>query len=133
MANGIYGYAKQAYPFPNILGDNIKVVLTRGYAPDYAADQFLADITGAGGTLVATSANLGTKTWVNGLFKAANITFSAVPAGAACDYLILYHDTGAAATSELLCGISSGVTNLPVTPVGVDIDVVWAAGGIFQL
>jgi hypothetical protein len=133
MANGIYNYAKQAYSFPNITTDNIKVALTRGYSPNFSSNQFLSDITGGGGTIVASSPNLSGKTWVGGLFNASGITFSAVPAGAACDHLVLYYDTGVPGSSVLLCALDSGFTGLPVTPDGSDIVVTWAAGGIFQL
>lgn len=131
MANGIYSYAKEAYGFPGIITDDIKVVLTRTYAPTFATDQFLSDITLA--YRVAISPNLASKTFTGGLLKAAVTTFTAVGAGAACDFLILYWDTGVAATSVLLCGLDTGFTGLPVTPDGSDIVVTWVAGGIFQL
>lgn len=131
MANGIYQLSKQNYGFPNLLVDNIKVVLTRGYAPVYGVHEFLTSIVA--GSRVATSANLGGKTFTLGVFDAGNVTFAAVPAGLACDYLIIYQDTGVDATSRLLCGLDTGFAGLPVTPDGSDIQVTWAAGGIFAL
>lgn len=132
MANFVYPKALEAYPFPSILTDNIKVLLARGYTPTSATDQYLSDI--AGGSQIASTANLGTKTFALGLFKAAATTFGVVGAGAACQALVIYHDTGVAATSELLCYIDTSYTGLPVTPDGLNsITITWPAGGIFQI
>lgn len=131
MANGIYKLAKENYDFPDILTDDIKVVLTRDYSPDFNTDEFLSDILLA--SRVTTSGNLIGKTFTLGVFDASNIVFSVVPAGDPCDYLIIYSDTGVAATSRLLCGLDTGIDGLPITPDGTNINVVWAAGGIFSL
>jgi hypothetical protein len=132
MANFVYPLALEAYPFPNILADDIKVLLTRGYTPVAATDQFLADIPG--GEQVANTGNLGTKTFPLGVFKAASTTFGVVGAGAVCQGLVVYHDTGVAATSELLCFIDTSYTGLPVTPDGLNsITITWPAGGIFAI
>lgn len=131
MANGIYKLAKQSYDFTSILTDDIKVVLTRSYAPNFTTDEFLSDILLA--NRVATSPNLGGKTFALGVFDANDTGFSAVPIGAPCDYLIIFVDSGAAATSRLLCGLDTGFTGLPVTPTGATISIFWAAGGIFGL
>lgn len=107
--------------------DNIKIVLTRSYTPNLTTDQFLSNVTGGGGTLVATSGNLTGKTVVNGVADADDVTFTAVAAGAACDYIIGYKDTGVAGTSPLIFAINSA-TNLPVTPNGGDITCAFDAG-----
>lgn len=132
MANFVYPKALEFYPFPNILTDNIKVLLTRGYTPVSATDRYLSVI--AGGSQVASTANLATKTFALGLFTAAGTTFGVVAVGAACQSLVLYHDTGVAATSELLCYIDTSYTGLPVTPDGLNsITITWPAGGIFAI
>lgn len=131
MANAIYGLAKQYYSFPDLLADDVKVVLTRAYVPNFAAHEFLTDIAGA--SQVAISPNLGGKTFTLGVFDANNTTFTAVPVGLACDYLIIYVDTGLPGTSPLICGLDTGFAGLPVTPDGSDIQVTWAAAGIFGL
>ena len=95
-----------------------------------AAHDFLDDVPLA--ARVATSPNLGSKTFANGLFDAADTTFTAVT-GDVSEALIIYVDTGAAATSRLVAFFDTGVTGLPVTPNGGDINVVWNASGIFQL
>ncbi len=132
MANFVYPKALEFYSFPAILTDNIKVLLARGYTPVSATDRYLAIIPG--GSQVASTPNLGTKTFALGLFVAANVSFGVVAAGAACQALVLYHDTGVAATSELLCYIDTSYTGLPVTPDGVNsITITWPGGGIFQI
>lgn len=132
MANFVYPLALEAYPFPSILTDDIKVLLTRGYTPTAATDQFLAIIPG--GQQIANTGNLGTKTFALGVFKAAATTFGVVAAGAACQGLVVYHDTGVQATSELLCFIDTSYTGLPVTPDGLNsITITWPAGGIFAI
>jgi len=131
MANGIYQLSKQNYSFPGILAGDIKVVLTRGYVPNFGTHEFLSDI--AAPNRISTSPNLGGKTFTLGVFDANNVAFIAVPAGLACNYLILYQDTGLAATSRLLCGLDTGFAGLPVVPDGSDIQITWAVGGIFAL
>jgi hypothetical protein len=109
---------------------NIKVVLVD--LADYtysAAHEFLSDV--ASGGRVATSGNLATKTVSasDGTFDADDVTLSAVT-GDQSEALIIYHDTGSAATSRLIAFIDTGVTGLPVTPNGGDITITWNASGI---
>ena len=117
MTTALYDKARESFLSQNPAidwdTDNIKVALVRGYTYS-AAHQFLSDITGGGGgTIVATSGNLASKTVTSGVADAADITFTAVSAGAACQYLIIYKDTGVAATSPLICAIDNytGMTN----------------------
>jgi uncharacterized protein YigE (DUF2233 family) len=46
---------------------------------------------------------------------------------------VIYIDTGTAGTSPLVAYIDTGVTGLPVTPNGGNINVTWNASGIFAL
>jgi hypothetical protein len=113
--------------------DNIKAVLVDHGTdtPVPATDTFLSDITA--GARIATSANLGSKTVTAGVADAADITFSAV-SGASVESIVIYKDTGSAATSRLIAYIDSA-TGLPVTPNGGDITVQWDNGAnkIFKL
>ena len=134
MANAVYPIWKQELlqgTANTSLTGNIKAVLID--LADYtysAAHDFLDDVPVA--ARVATSPNLASKTFVNGLFDAADTTFSAVT-GDVSEALILYVDTGSAATSRLVAFFDTGVTGLPVTPNGGDINVQWNVSGIFQL
>jgi hypothetical protein len=135
MANAIYPKFKQALLDSSTnadLNDNtVKVALIDTADEAYnAADEFLSDVTGAG--IVGTAQTIGTTTVTTGLFDGDNVTFSAVT-GDPCEALIIYIDTGVAATSRLVAFIDTGVTGLPVTPNGGDITITWNASGIFQL
>lgn len=137
MANALYDLGRQGFLDGSIDWDTdtIKVVLVRGYTVNLATHQFLSDVTGGGGgTIVATSAALGSKTVAAGVADAADVTFTAVASGAAIPYIIVYKDTGTATTSRLIAYIDTA-TNLPVTPNGGDIVVQWdnAANRIFKL
>jgi hypothetical protein len=134
MANAIYPLWKEALlqgSSDSTLNGNVKAILVDLADYSYSsAHNFLDDVTG--GAIVATSANLGTKTYTNGLFDAANASFTAVT-GDQSEAVILYIDTGSAATSRLVAFFDTGVTGLPVTPNGGDINLNFNASGIFQL
>ena len=76
---------------------------------------------------------LTTQTTDKGVADADDLTFTTVT-GDQVESLILYKDTGVEATSTLLVFIDNA-TGLPVTPSGVDIDIVWSDGidKIFRL
>lgn len=124
MANAIYPKWKeaviQASANSSLAGD-VKAILVDTADYTYsAAHDFLDDVPG--GAIVATSGNLGTKTYTNGTFDTADFTFTAVT-GDVSEALIIYIDTGSAATSRLVCYRDTSVTGLPVTPNGGDITV----------
>ena len=135
MANALYGLGRQAILEGDIaiLTDNIKCVLvdTATYSVSIDADDFLDDI--GAGERVATSGNMASKTSTLGVFDAADITFTAVT-GDVSEALVIYKDTGVAATSKLIAYIDTA-TGLPVTPNGGDITVTFDSGAnkIFKL
>lgn len=138
MANAIYGKARELFLNGDIdwANDNIKVVLVdtaggTGYTVSIDADDYLADIPAD--ARVATSGNLGTKSSTLGVADAADVTFSAVT-GAVSEVLVVYKDSGDAATSPLIAYIDTA-TGLPVTPNGGDITITWDSGAnkIFKL
>jgi hypothetical protein len=112
---------------------SIKVALVRGYTFT-ASHKFVSDVTGAGGTLVATSGALGSKTVTNGVADAADVTFIAVTAGAAIPALIVFQssaNTGGAdvaTTAQRLIAYIDTATGLPVTPNGQNITISWDNG-----
>ena len=73
-----------------------------------------------------TPITLGSKTSTLGVLDAADITFSAV-SGSAIGAIILYKDTGSAASSPLILYLDTA-TGLPITPNGGDIIVQWDSG-----
>lgn len=132
MANALYPKWKESLlqiSANNGLNGTAKVALIDTGTYTYsAAHQFHSSLSG----IVNTPATLGTKTYTNGVFDAADVTFSAVT-GATVEALVIYIDTGVSGTSPLVAYIDTGVTGLPVTPNGGDITVTWNASGIFAL
>lgn len=115
----------------NLTTLNLKVVLVDTGAYTYsAAHDFLDDI--AVGARIATSGNLASKTVTSGTFDAADITITAV-SGTTVEALVIYNDTGTAATSNLIAYMDTGVTGLPFTPNGGDVTIQWSGSGIFAL
>jgi hypothetical protein len=135
MANAIYPKFKAALftqaANSNLSTGDVKVALIDTADETYdAADEFLSDITGAG--IVDTSGNLVSKTFTSGLFDAADPVFAAA-SGDPSEALLIYIDTGVAATSRLVAWIDTGVTGLPVTPNSGDINIWFNASGIWQM
>lgn len=99
-------------------------------AATLSTDQFYSSVSGVAGTPVT----LASKTYTDGILDAADVTFTAVSNGSVtCEALVFYIDTGTAATSPLVAYLDTGITNMPVTPNGGNIDVTWNASGIFAL
>ena len=135
MASALYPKFKEALLGGDIdlAAVNVKAVLVdTADAPYNSANTFLGDLNAAG--RVVTSGNLGTKTITNGTFDAADITFTAA-SGDPVEAIVLFVDTGVAATSNLICFIDTvaGPSPLSITLNGGDVNVQWAAGGIFSL
>jgi hypothetical protein len=133
MANAIYPKYKEALldGLTNIdINDGtVKVALVDTGTYSYnAAHDFYDDVSG----VVGTPQTINNTTVTNGLFDGDDVTFTAV-SGPSVEALIIYIDTGVAATSRLVAYIDTGVTGLPVTPNGGNISITWNASGIFQL
>lgn len=138
MANALYDLGRQSFLEGSIawLTDSIKAVLVNisggHYAVNLATDQFLSAI--ASGDRIATSANLTGKTSAAGVADATDVTWAAVTNGASVGAIVLYKDTGNAATSPLIAYLDI-VTGLPLTASGADITVAFDNGAnkIFKL
>lgn len=134
MANALYPKWKEALLSAEANADldgTLKAVLID--AADYtysAAHDFLDDV--AAGARVGTPQTLGSKTYTDGVLDAADVLFPAVT-GDPCEAILLYLDSGVEGTSRLVAYIDTGVTGLPVTPSGGDIEIQWHASGIFAL
>ena len=133
MANALFPRWKQALleftANNNLSTGTVKVALvTAGYTYS-GTHQYYSSVSAS---VIGTPQTLGTKTFTNGVFDAANVLFTAVT-GAQVVSLVIYIDTGSAATSPLVAFIDTGVTNLPVTPNGGDIAITWNPSGIFSL
>jgi hypothetical protein len=133
MANALYPkWKEQLLQFTannNLSAGTVKVALvTSGYTYS-SSDQFYSSVSAS---VVGTPQTIGSKTFTNGVFDGGDVTFTAVT-GSQVTRLVIYIDTGSAATSPLVAYIDTSVTNLPVTPNGGDISITWNASGIFAL
>jgi len=134
MANAIYPLYKQALldASANVdLNDStVKVALIdTGVYPYNGAHEFFSSVSG----VVGTPQTINNTTVTNGLFDGDNVTYTAVPGTTSVEALLIYIDTGTAATSRLVAWLDTSVTGLPVTTNGGDITITWDASGIFQL
>lgn len=88
---------------------------------------FLSDISAG---VIATSAALSNQTFVDGVLDADDGTvLTDGGGGASGEYLVLYADTGNAATSRLIV-CSDDATGLPLTLDGVNDSISYNASGI---
>jgi hypothetical protein len=133
MANALYPKWKEAIEQATAnssLSGTVKVALVDTGTYTYsAAHEFYSSVSAA---VIGTPQTLGSKTFTDGVFDAADVTYSTV-SGNTVEALVIYIDTGTAGTSRLVAYIDTGVTGLPVTPNGGDINVQWNASGIFAL
>ena len=132
MANLLYPKWKEALlqaSANSSLTGTVKVALVDTGTYTYSAShEFLSSLSG----VVGNAQTIGTKTYTNGVFDGADVTYTAVT-GATVEALVFYIDTGTAGTSRLVAYIDTGVTNLPITPNGGDINLSFNVAGIFAL
>jgi hypothetical protein len=135
MANVLYPKFKEAClgSGGTLPGGDVRVILVD--LADYtynATHEFLTSVVA--GARVAVSPSLGSKVITNGIFSAGNTTFTAVT-GDQSEALVLYLHTGTDGTSRLIAFLDTGITGMPVTPNGGDINVNWDTGAnkIFAL
>lgn len=137
MANAIYPKWKQAImgcvANASLLGGNLKAMIVDGDAYAYsAAHEFLASVPA--GARIAISAVMGGVTLTDGVLDANDALFTAVT-GPVSEIVMLFLDTGNESTSRLVAYMDTGYTNLPLTPVGGNVQIVWDDGAnkIFKL
>jgi hypothetical protein len=127
MANALYtkGKEKMLSGAIDFTTATIKAaLLNSSYTPNLATDEFLTTVTTY---VLNTSQTLTSKTVTGGALDAADVTWTAVTAGATAKYVALYKDTGSAATSPLLALIDT-ITGFPLATNGADITVQWDNG-----
>ncbi len=141
MANAVFPKAKEGFLDGGIDLDTavIKVALVRGYTYS-SSHEFVSDVT-ATGTLHATSAALSSIDVANGVFDAADVTFT-TPSTDSNDHSLLIFQSSAvgggsdvaASSQRVIAWIDTG-TGIPIKPAGGDITVVWDNGSnkIFSL
>lgn len=134
MANKLYPKTKKQLLQAGIdlSALNIRAILidTGAYTYDDAHD-FLDDIPA--GARIAISGNLtGKVLGDDGSFDSDDPTITAV-SGASIEAIVLYVHTGTENTSRLIMYQDTGVTGLPLTPDGSDVQITVDAAGWFVL
>jgi hypothetical protein len=145
MANALYELGREGFLAGEIDWNTavIKANLYSGYTPNLNTHKFISDVTGAGGTARGTAQTLTSPTVTLGVADAADITFTAVAAGAAIPYVVIYQASAVGGGADVgptlqrliaLIDTTTGVT-LPITPNGGDIIISWDNGAnkIFKL
>jgi len=116
----------------NLTSDTIKVVACdSSYTANMSSDQYLSAIDS--GARIAT-ATLSSKSFTDGVFDAADPTFTAVASGDTITQLVIYKDSGSPSTSALIWRIDS-YTGLPYATDNGDIVLAWPndANKIFKI
>lgn len=134
MANEFYAKGKERIlkGAVNFETASIRAALVRTtYAQNIATDEFYSTVSPAA---FATTVALTSRTVTNGVFDAADIVFPTVTAGDNYEGVVLYLDTGNAATSPLIAYIDN-IAGFPVASTGGDVGVQWDNGAnkIFSL
>jgi hypothetical protein len=130
MASAVYPKALEAFLKADIDLDTVAVnavLLDLATYTYNAAHDFYDDLTGVVGS---ESGDLASKTMTNGVFDAADITFSSVT-GVEVGAVAVFVDRGGVASADNL--LSYNEFTSAVTPNGGDITVQWNASGIFSI
>ncbi len=141
MANASYTSFKNGVMLAqfNLTTATIKVAVVRGYTFS-ASHVFLSEVTGAGGTIHATTAALTNPTVTGGVFDADDITVTTT-ANATNHVLIVYQASAvtggadvASSAQRLMFYFDTG-TGLPVQPAAGSLTITWPAGSskIYQI
>lgn len=132
MANAIYPKWREAVmqaSSNSSLGGTVKAALIDTGTYTYSSSHdFYDDVSG----VVGTPQTIGSKTYTNGVFDGADVTYTAL-SGSSVEAIIIYIDTGTPGTSRLVSYQDTGVTGLPLTPNGGNVTIAWDASGIFRL
>lgn len=133
MANAIYPAWRSALmqaSSNSSLGGTVKAALVDTGTYTYSSSHdFYDDVSAA---VVGTPQTIGSKTYTNGVFDGADVTYTAL-SGSTVEAIVIYIDTGVAGTSRLVSYQDTGVTGLPLTPNGGNVTIAWDASGIFRL
>lgn len=117
----------------NLASGTVRAILVDTSAYTYsAAHQFLSSV--AAGARVGSAVTLASKTLTDGVFDAADVSFTGLTAPPSIEAIVLYVDTGSEATSPLIAYIDTA-TGLPTSAGASQVDVAWSNGAnrIFAL
>lgn len=134
MSNAHYAKGKEKILKGEIdfLTDTIKVAMVKNtYPQNLSTDEFFSVVSSY---VLGTPQTLSGKSVTSGIFDADDPVFAAVAAGDVSEGVVIYKDSGSAATSPLLEFIDT-IVGFPLTTNGGDIVVQWDGGSykIFSL
>jgi hypothetical protein len=113
--------------------DSIKATLIDSADYTFSASHTTYATDVASGAKVAVSAALGSPSITSGVFDTADFTWSSVT-GDQSEAVILWDDTPSTPVADPLCVFyDTGMTGMPVTPSGGDINFTVNASGWFSL
>ena len=132
MANALYDTFKQGVLNEEFDLNTDAIKATLSDAADYtfsaAHDEYANDVAGA--AKVAVSSALGSPTIANGVFDTSDFTWSAVT-GDPCEQVLLWDDD--TTNDRLIAFYDTGMTGMPVTPNGGNINFTVNASGWWAL
>jgi len=135
MTNQLYPKWKELLLQADALGDldgDIRAILIDTGDYTYSSTHDFLDDVATISRVATTTAGLGSKTFTNGAFDAANFTWASV-SGDECEAIILFRSGAAESSSALIAYYDSAITGMPVTPNSGDINVTVAGSGFFTL
>lgn len=136
MSNGRYSKGREKFLSAQIdwLNDDIKAALidAADYTVNLVTHEFLSDIPLIGRTAISNS--LADKTVTNGWAGSSNIVFEN-PVGDISEAIVIFKDTGDAATSPLIAYLDTNIQNLPLFLNGAKVTIIFdeAVDGIFRI
>lgn len=133
MANALYPSYKQLILGAglNLTSLTINAALVDTGVVSYSAAHDNYDDISAG--VIGTPVTLAGKSVTGGVFDSTtNPSFTGLVAAPTIEAVVIYYDSGSAATSTLIAWIDSA-TGLPVASGATQVDVTWDAAGIFTL
>lgn len=109
-------------------GGLFAVLVDTGVYTYNSSHQFYSSLSG----IIGTEQEITSKTFVNGLLDGADVAVPSVSGNTAEAIVLFIKNAGANTTWRLVAYIDTGVTGLPVTPNGGNINITWNASGIIQ-
>ena len=116
----------------NLATDDIRAILTDLADYTFATTHSSLTDVAAGARVGQLAAGLGSKTTLLGVFDSDDDVYSSV-SGDESEAIVLYSHTGGSDAARLLVGYyDTGMTGIPVTPNGGDINLLVNASGWFN-
>lgn len=114
----------------NLATSDLKIAGSTSSYVRSSAHDFLDDVT----NIVATSANLGSKTTTAGVLDAADVSMGSPAGPSVITQFTLYKDTGSAATSNIIYwwNEDASAAAIAITCNGEEITIAFNASGIFR-